>query len=78
MAANADRGRASVIAALPGLKTLKDARPNSLLLQMFQDCKLDETVAILSKATAQEKEEEYRLFYNLFPAATSRFENLKK
>jgi hypothetical protein len=78
MSANADRGRTDVIAALPGLKTLKEARPNSVLLQLFQDCKLDETVAILSKATVQEKEEEYKLFYSLFPAATSRFENLKK
>jgi hypothetical protein len=78
MAANADRGRANIIATLPDLKTLKEARPNSVLLQMFQDCKLDETVAILSKATMQEKEEAYKLFSNLLPAATSRFENLKK
>ncbi|MDR2286647.1 MAG: DUF4835 family protein [Prevotellaceae bacterium] len=78
MAANADRGRANIIAALPNLKTLKDAKPNSVLLQLFQDCKLDETVVILSKATMQEKEEEYKLFSHLFPAATSRFENLKR
>jgi hypothetical protein len=78
MAANADRGRANIIVALPDLKKLKDARPNSVLLQMFQDCKLDETVAILSKATMQEKEEEYKLFSNLYPAASSRYENLKK
>jgi hypothetical protein len=78
MAANADRGRTNIIAALPDLKTMKDARPNSVLLQLFQDSKLDETVAILSKATMQEKDEAYKLFSNLFPAATSRFENLKK
>jgi hypothetical protein len=77
MAANADRGRANIIVALPDLKTLKDMRPNSVLLQLFQDCKLDETVTILSKATMQEKEEEYKLFSNLFPAATSRIEKLK-
>ncbi|MDR2147982.1 MAG: DUF4835 family protein [Tannerella sp.] len=77
MAANADRGRANIIAALPDLKTLKDARPMSVLLQIFQDCKLDETVSILSKATLQEKEEEYKLFYGLFPAASSRYEKLK-
>jgi hypothetical protein len=77
MAANADRGRANIITALPDLKTLKEARPNSVLLQLFQDCKLDETVAVLSKATTQEKEEKYNFFTALYPAATSRFEKLK-
>jgi hypothetical protein len=78
MAANADRGRTNIIAALPSLRELKDARPTSVLLQLFQDCKLEEAVAILSKATMQEKEEEYKLFSSLFPAASMRYESLKK
>jgi len=78
MAANADRGRANIIAALPVLKELKSARPNSLLLQIFSDTKLDETVSIYSKATTQEKQEALKFFTELFPASVMRLESLKK
>jgi len=78
MAANADRGRTNLIAALPTLKELKNARPNSVLIQFFSECKLDETVSIYSKATIQEKQEAYKLFSDLFPTASSRFESLKQ
>jgi len=78
MAANPDRGRTNLIAALPALKELKSARPNSILIQFFSDCKLDETVSIYSKATNQEKQEAVKLFTDLFPTATSRFESLKQ
>ena len=77
MAANADRGRANIIASLPRLKELKDARPNSILLQIFSECKLDEVVSIYSKATTQEKQEGFKLFSNLFPSASTRYESLK-
>jgi hypothetical protein len=77
MSANADRGRTNLIASLPALKELKTARPTSVLLQFFTDCKLDETVSVYSKATPQEKQEAYKSFSELFPAASSRYESLK-
>ena len=78
MAANADRGRTNLIAALPSLKELKNLRPTSILLPFFSECKLDETVSIYSKATSQEKQEAYKLFADLFPTSTQRFESLKQ
>jgi hypothetical protein len=78
MAANADRGRTNIIAALPALTTLKSARPNSVLLQLFSDAKLDEVVAIYSKATTQEKQEGLKTLSNLFPVETTRLEPLKR
>ena len=78
MAANADRGRTNLIAALPALKELKSTRPNSILIQLFSECKLDETILVYSKATTQEKQEAIKLFTDLFPTATSRFESLKQ
>ena len=78
MAANPDRGRTNLISSLPALKELKSARPNSILLQFFSDCKLDETVSIYSKATSQEKQDAIKLFTDLFPAASSRYESLKQ
>ncbi|MDR3194584.1 MAG: DUF4835 family protein [Tannerella sp.] len=78
MAANADRGRTNIIAALPALTTLKSARPNSVLLQIFSDAKLDEVIAIYSKATTQEKQEGLKILSNLFPTETARLEPLKR
>jgi len=77
MAANADRGRTNLIASLPALKELKTARPNSVLLQLFNDCKLDEVISIYSKAKTQEKQEGAKLLSDLFPTSSSRLESLK-
>lgn len=77
MAANADRGRTNIIGVLSALTELKSARPSSLLLQVFSDTKLDELVAIYSKATTQEKQAGYKLLSNLYPGLINRFESLK-
>jgi len=78
MAANPDRGRTNILAVLPALTTFKSARPNSVLLQMFSDAKLDEVTSIYSKATTQEKQDGYKLMSNLYPAESIRLEALKK
>ncbi|MDR2233597.1 MAG: DUF4835 family protein [Tannerella sp.] len=78
MAANADRGRTNIIAALPALTTLKSARPNSVLLQLFADTKLDELIAIYTKATTQEKQDGYKVLMNLYPASSNRLDAIKR
>lgn len=78
MAANADRGRTTILSLLPALEEYKKTRPTSVLLQMFADSKLDEVVAIYSKATTTEKQEGYKLLSALYPAMTTRLEPLKK
>jgi hypothetical protein len=78
MAANADRGRATIIAALPALKELKSSRPTSVLLSLFSDAKLDELAAIYTKATSQEKQEGYKFLSDIYPAESTRLEPLKK
>ncbi|WP_280743360.1 MULTISPECIES: DUF4835 family protein [unclassified Parabacteroides] len=78
MAANADRGRTTILEALPVMEEYKSSRPNSVLLQAFSDAKLDEIVAMYSKANSQEKQAGYKLLSNLFPAESSRLESLKK
>lgn len=77
MAANADRGRTNILDALPALTAYKSARPNSILLQVFSDTKLDELVAIYSKATTQEKQTGYKTLSNLYPGQTNRLESLR-
>jgi len=78
MAANSDRGRTNIINAIPAISEYRSARPSSVLLLMFSDAKLDEIVAIYSKATAQEKQEGLTLLSNLYPTETTRLEPLKQ
>ena len=78
MAANPDRGRMTIIEALPALREVKKIRPTSVLLQMFSDAKLDEIIAIYSKATAQERQEGYKMLFDIYPAQSTRLEELKK
>ena len=78
MAANPDRGRTTILNALPVLKDIRKVRNSEILLQMFADCKLDEIVSIASKATAEEKKNTYDLLWNVFPAASNSLEPLRK
>lgn len=78
MAANPDRGRTNIIAALPILDQIRSTRPVSVLLLLFSDAKLDEVVSIYSKATTQEKQEGLKLLSNLYPTQATRLEPLKK
>lgn len=78
MAANADRGRTTIIEALPALKQVQDARPNSVLLQLFADSKIDELVNIYSKANTQEKQAGYELLNRLYPTLSDKLAPLKK
>lgn len=78
MAANPDRGRTTIIEALPALKEIKSARPASVILQMFADAKLTEAVAIYSKATTQEKDEGHELLSNIYPTQGTVLEGMTK
>jgi hypothetical protein len=78
MAANPDRGRTTILEALPVLKETKNVRNSEIILQMFADCKLDEIVAMSNKATSEEKKTAYDLLRSLYPTMNSQLEPLKK
>ncbi|GHT60162.1 DUF4835 domain-containing protein [Bacteroidia bacterium] len=78
MAANPDRGRTTILNALPVLKDIRSVRNSEVLLQMFADCKLDEIVSLASKATAEEKKNIYDLLQSAFPGSSNSLEPLRK
>jgi hypothetical protein len=78
MAANPDRGRITILNALPVLKDIRNIRNSEILLQMFADCKLDEIVSLAGKATAEEKKNTYDLLRNAFPGSSNLLEPLRK
>jgi len=78
MAANPDRGRTTLLNAIPVLKDIRSVRNSEILLQMFADCKLDEIVLVASKANAEEKKSLYDLLQSVFPASSTQLEPLRK
>jgi len=78
MAANPDRGRTTLLNALPVLKDIRNVRNSEILLQMFSDCKLDEIVSVASKSNSEEKKSVYDLLYSVFPASSTQLEPLKR
>ena len=78
MAANPDRGRTTLLNALPVLKDIRNVRNSEILLQMFSDCKLDEIVSVASKSNAEEKKTVFDLLQSVFPASSMQLEPLRK
>jgi hypothetical protein len=78
MAANADRGRTTLLEALPALKDLRKVRNSEIVLQMFSDAKLDEIVLIAEKASQEERKNLYELLRTVFPGTTNKIEPLNK
>jgi len=78
MAGNPDRGRTNIIADLATLQEVKEARPSTLLLQLFSSSKLDEVIAIYSEASSSEKQEGYKMLSEIYPSETMRLEKIKK
>ena len=78
MAANSDRARTTILSGLPILKDIRSIRNSETILQMFDDCKLEEIVALSSKANEEEKKETYDLLRSVFSASSFKLEPLKK
>ncbi len=78
MAANADRGRTTIIQALPALDQYRNNRTLMILLQLFSDTKLEEVVQVCSKATIDEKKEVYDLLLKIYPTVSDRLAPLQK
>ena len=78
MAENAEKGREKVVTSLPVISSIYARRPNSVLITLFGDAKLDELVNVLTNASQQEKQEAYETFRNIYPTKTTELERIKK
>jgi len=72
-----DKGRAKVTAALNTIPTLRQADPQSPLLTLFIEMKLEELCNIYSEAPMSEKQATYKLLQDIFPTYTSRLAPIK-
>jgi len=78
MSVNPDKSRAKIAETLALLKTVYDVKPNTVLLPIFSDAKIDEVNDIFSKGSATEKESVYKIMSGVFPAQSSRYESLRR
>lgn len=77
MASNPSRGRLRILETLTDLEAIRNTRPNSILLPIFAESKLDEFVRICSKATSEEKKDAKERLKKLFPAKRTIIEGIK-
>ena len=80
MAANADRGRAEITAAIENdLKKSHEDRPQSLLPQIWTDYKRDELANIYKgKGTPKEKETVYDILFSINASQNNAWEKIKQ
>ncbi len=80
MAANADRGRSEITAAIENdLKKCHEDRPQSLLPQIWTDYKRDELANIYKgKGTSKEKETVYDILFSINASQNNAWEKIKQ
>ncbi len=80
MAANADRGRAEITAAIENdLKKCHEDRPQSVLPQIWTDYKRDELANIYKgKGTPKEKETVYDILFSINASQNNAWEKIKQ
>ena len=80
MAANVDRGRAAITAAIENdLKKCHDDHPQSLLPQIWTDYKRDELANIYNgKGTPKEKETVYDILFSINASQNNAWEKIKQ
>lgn len=78
LALNVDKGRAQITRSMKALTEIREREPQSVLLSLFIDTKLDELVNLYSKTNQTEKENVYKLLMNIYPAYGSRLADLRK
>ncbi len=77
MAANASRGRIRIIESVNDIQKLYDARPNSILLSLIRETKVDEIVRVCSQATTEEKQAVKKILSQIFPTKSNSIGMLK-
>lgn len=77
MSANPSRGRIRIIESVEDMKKLYDARPNSILLSLIRETKVDEIVRVCSQATPEEKQAVKKTLLQMFPTKSYSIDMLK-
>ena len=78
MTLNMDAGRKNIVTSLSVLNLIKTNQPNSIVLSLFSDAKLDEIIDVYSNGDANEKQSALLLLERLYPSKGRQLERLRQ
>lgn len=78
MTLNIDAGRKNIVTSLSVLNLIKTNQPNSIVLSLFSDAKLDEIIDVYSNGDANEKQSALLLLERLYPSKGRQLERLRQ
>ncbi len=73
---NVEKGKSEILSILPGLETMNSAKPFSVVLQNFCECKLNELVDMFRSSSASDKKKVYDILSTVLPTQTSKMSDL--
>jgi hypothetical protein len=76
MTENNEKARLKIIEAIEGLRSLQRKRPDSYLLQLFFETKVDEIVSIFQQANPQNKRRVFNLLSQLDPGRQDEYRKI--
>ena len=78
MTLNIDAGRKNIVTSLSVLNLIKTNQPNSIVLSLFSDAKLDEIIDVYSNGDANEKQSALLSLELLYPSKGRQLERLRQ
>ncbi len=76
MSQNVENGKSQILSILPGLQSMNSAKPFSVALQNFTECKLNELVDMFRNSSASDKQKVYEILSAVLPTQTSKMKDL--
>lgn len=76
MSQNVENGKSQILSSLPVLQSMNSAKPFSVALQNFAECKLNELVDMFRNSPASDKQKVYEILSAVLPTQTSKMKDL--
>lgn len=76
MSQNVENGKSQILSVLPNLQTMNSAKPFSVALQNFAECKLNELVDMFRNSSASDKQKVYDILSAVLPTQTNKMKDL--
>lgn len=76
MSQNVENGKSQILSVLPSLQTMNSAKPFSVALQNFAECKLNELVDMFRNSSASDKQKVYDILSAVLPTQTNKMKDL--
>lgn len=73
---NVENGKSQILNILPSLQTMNSAKPFSVAIQLFAECKMNELIDMFRNSSAADKKKVYDVLSSVLPTMTSKMSDL--